>query len=169
MNLKHRGYSGVLVDDVVPFVRIDGIADYCIEPAGADPEAAFRVLVNDYISTLSELAWRPRGQKRDPLRRYADGERTGAVCYDCRRDYGTFPDLLISDDVWEQINPTHHRGCGLLCPTCIAARITAAGLSDVPAAFVSSPLVSGVVLSRPGDPIEVVAAQSYLAGEKDVA
>lgn len=53
--LEHRGYSGELVDDIEPFVKIVGITDYASEPAGDDPSAAFRDLVDDYIQTCAEL------------------------------------------------------------------------------------------------------------------
>lgn len=56
--------------------------------------------------------------------KYADSERPKGLCYDCGRPYGSFQDLIISDDLWEQINPTYHEHAGLLCPTCICNRIT---------------------------------------------
>jgi hypothetical protein len=42
--------------------------------------------------------------------------------------YGEFPDMTISDEYWEKINPTEHKGAGLLCPTCIANRLNYLGL-----------------------------------------
>jgi predicted nucleic acid-binding protein len=92
-----------------------------------------------------------RQPEREPLRKYADDERPtsppfgAAGCYDCGRHYGDehgFPDLVIPDDAWEEINPTYHRGAGLLCPSCIVARCVAAGLSTVPAMWASGPLVA---------------------------
>lgn len=56
--------------------------------------------------------------------RYADEDRPVGQCYDCRMMYAEFPDLVILDDLWEMINPTYHEGCGLLCPTCIADRLS---------------------------------------------
>lgn len=44
-------------------------------------------------------------------------------CYDCGMPYGEFPDMVLPDDLWELINPSQHKGSGLLCPTCIANRL----------------------------------------------
>lgn len=63
-------------------------------------------------------------------------------CYDCRRPYGDehgFPDLIIPLEAWERISPTGDEG-GLLCPSCICARLHRAGVRGVPAAFMSGPL-----------------------------
>lgn len=57
------------------------------------------------------------------MKKYKDDERPANCCYDCKISYGSFPDLTISDDLWEQINPTYHKGAGLLCPTCTAKRL----------------------------------------------
>lgn len=62
-------------------------------------------------------------------------------CIDCGRKYGDeygFPDLLVPNDVWAKISPTEHEG-GLLCPSCMCRRAFDAGLTDVPARFVSGP------------------------------
>lgn len=74
--------------------------------------------------------------------RYADEDRPKGVCYDCGRPYGDehgFPDLLVPNDVWEKINPTEHRGAGLLCPSCIVARCVHLGLERVPVVWTSGP------------------------------
>jgi len=55
--------------------------------------------------------------------KYEDQERPKGCCYDCKIKYHDFPDFIIPDDLWEQINPTYHNGAGLLCPTCIANRL----------------------------------------------
>jgi hypothetical protein len=55
--------------------------------------------------------------------KYKDNERPKGCCYDCGLKYGEFPDMIIPDDLWKLINPTHHEGAGLLCPTCIANRL----------------------------------------------
>ena len=62
-------------------------------------------------------------------------------CYDCGEPYGSprFQDLIIPLDIWERISPTSDEG-GLLCPNCICARLSAAGISDCPAAFFSGPI-----------------------------
>lgn len=70
----------------------------------------------------------------------ADGPSEGA-CLDCKRRYGDeygFPDMLVSDEVWEQLNPGSN-GAGLLCPSCINARAHAAGIENAGMAFVSGP------------------------------
>jgi len=59
---------------------------------------------------------------------YLDKERPEGCCYDCRMKYGDFPDMIIPDELWEKINPTHVDGAGLLCPTCIANRLDYLGL-----------------------------------------
>ena len=68
--------------------------------------------------------------------------KTAAACYDCGRAYGHeygFPDLLVQKSTWLKISPTGHEG-GLLCPSCLIRRLVDAGLTNVPAAFVSGPL-----------------------------
>ncbi len=51
-------------------------------------------------------------------------EEKGCRCSDCGLEYGIdFPDMIIPDKLWEKINPTYHKGAGLLCPTCIANRL----------------------------------------------
>ena len=81
--------------------------------------------------------------KEGALKKYNDNERPEAVCYDCGEDYSSdrFPDLVIDDIAWEAINPTFHKGCGLLCPNCINARLEAAGLDNVDSNFRSGPMV----------------------------
>ena len=61
-------------------------------------------------------------------------------CFDCKRPYGDefgFPDLIISDEKWKLIAPFDSNG--LLCPSCICARLHKAGLSDS-GKFMSGPL-----------------------------
>lgn len=68
----------------------------------------------------------------------------GAACFDCGRPYGHeygFPDMIIPLDIWKRISPTHDEG-GLLCPSCICGRLHNAGISGVPAAFMSGPIDS---------------------------
>ena len=56
--------------------------------------------------------------------RYTDDERPGAVCHDCGLAYQQFPvELVIAHDEWELINPTHHKGAGLLCHDCMITRL----------------------------------------------
>jgi len=50
-------------------------------------------------------------------------ERPQGCCYDCGMKYGDFHDMVVPDDVWEKISPTHWQGAGLLCPTCMANRL----------------------------------------------
>jgi len=66
------------------------------------------------------------------MKKYTDEERnemrrqySGLVCYDCKLRYNSrgFCDILVPDDIWEQINPTYHKGAGILCFNCIAGRL----------------------------------------------
>lgn len=65
-------------------------------------------------------------------------------CNDCGRPYGDehgFPDLMISNKIWEQISPTGDGG-GLLCPSCMCKRLYLSGFRDVMGAFLSGPIKS---------------------------
>lgn len=80
-------------------------------------------------------------------------------CFDCGRQYGDehgFPDLIIPLDIWKRISPTGDEG-GLLCPSCICARLCDAGISGVPAAFMSGPI----------DSIDRHAVQAYQMAENE--
>lgn len=50
-------------------------------------------------------------------------ERPQGCCYDCGMEYKDFHDMVVPDDVWEKISPTHWQGAGLLCPTCMVNRL----------------------------------------------
>jgi hypothetical protein len=50
-----------------------------------------------------------------------------ANCADCGMEYGTFPDMILPDDVWARIAPREGK-YGILCPTCIAKRLDKIGL-----------------------------------------
>ena len=65
-----------------------------------------------------------------------------ATCHDCGRPYADpgFPDLIIPFWAWRQISPTKDDG-GLLCPSCICARLEKAGIK-CEAAFLSGPIIS---------------------------
>ncbi len=67
-------------------------------------------------------------------------------CHDCTRPYGDpgFPDLIIPNEAWRRISPTGDEG-GLLCPSCICARLERAGIG-CEGAFMSGPIES---VSRP--------------------
>jgi hypothetical protein len=65
------------------------------------------------------------------------------TCEDCNRPYGNehgFPDLIIPYDSWRQIS-TAGDDSGLLCPSCICARLHKAGLR-CEGAFMSGPVRS---------------------------
>ena len=58
--------------------------------------------------------------------KYTENERPCGKygrCYDCGMEYGTFPDMVISNELWALITPSQHKEGGLLCPTCIANRL----------------------------------------------
>lgn len=65
------------------------------------------------------------------------------ACDDCQRPYGNehgFPDLIIPLDAWKRISPRGDEG-GLLCPSCICARLHKAGIT-CEGAFMSGPINS---------------------------
>ena len=65
------------------------------------------------------------------------------ACQDCQRPYGAehgFPDLIIPFDAWKLISPSSDDG-GLLCPSCICARLHKAGIR-CEGAFMSGPIES---------------------------
>lgn len=53
-----------------------------------------------------------------------------AECYDCGLAYDKFTDMVIEHDLWEKINPTYDKGCGLLCPNCMATRLNEIGVNE---------------------------------------
>ena len=61
-------------------------------------------------------------------------------CHDCSRPYGDpgFPDLVIPNHAWRRISPTKDEA-GLLCPSCICARLEIAGIR-CEGAFMSGPI-----------------------------
>ena len=70
-----------------------------------------------------------------------------AGCHDCGRPYGDehgFPDLIVPSHVWSKISPTGDLG-GLLCPSCICARLHNARIR-CEGAFMSGPIET---VSRP--------------------
>jgi len=64
-----------------------------------------------------------------------------AKCYDCGLEYGGFEwaDVVVSDGVWEKINPSENKGGGLLCFNCMSGRLTRLGLSNIPLKITSGP------------------------------
>ena len=66
-----------------------------------------------------------------------------SACQDCDRPYGDehgFPDLIIPFSAWQKISPSGDEG-GLLCPSCICARLHKAGIR-CEGAFMSGPIRS---------------------------
>lgn len=63
-------------------------------------------------------------------------------CFDCGLEYGdvSFEDLVIPNWAWRKISPTKDLG-GLLCPSCICARLSGARIS-CEGAFMSGPIQS---------------------------
>jgi hypothetical protein len=77
-------------------------------------------------------------------------EEGNLCCYDCGLLYSSpaWCDVVIDDDVWERIAPRPGGG-GVLCLTCMAARIIQAGITeDVEAVITSGPFSSIGGLSR---------------------
>jgi len=54
----------------------------------------------------------------------------GGQCFDCGAEYGStnYIELVLPHDLWEKINPTKEKGCGLLCHTCILQRLSSLGV-----------------------------------------
>lgn len=91
--------------------------------------------------------------------KYKESERPKGACYDCKKTYGTFPDGVVADHIWEYINPTYLSGCGILCPTCIAVRCKIIGLGEVQMTIHSggeSP--ESKLISGDGCPSKVIAS-----------
>lgn len=65
-----------------------------------------------------------------------------AKCADCGRPYADpgFPDFIIPNEAWRRISPTGDGG-GLLCPSCICARLSREGIT-CEGAFMSGPIIS---------------------------
>lgn len=61
-------------------------------------------------------------------------------CADCRLPYGAagWCDVVVENATWLRISPTGTEG-GLLCLTCMAARLVALGLENVPTKITSGP------------------------------
>lgn len=60
--------------------------------------------------------------------KYSEDEKlceSCANCYDCGLEYENeeFPDMVLPNDLWEEINPSQYKGSGLLCPRCIVNRL----------------------------------------------
>lgn len=59
--------------------------------------------------------------------KYSDTERDCSkygLCYDCELPYEAFPvEFVIDHEQWELINPTYHKGSGLLCYDCMIERL----------------------------------------------
>jgi hypothetical protein len=51
-------------------------------------------------------------------------------CYDCELPYNSpkWADVIVVDEIWEQINPSIHKGGGLLCFNCICGRLEELGI-----------------------------------------
>ena len=66
-----------------------------------------------------------------------------SACHDCGRRYGDehgFPDLIIPYGDWRRISPSKDEG-GLLCPSCICARLHKAKIR-CEGAFMSGSIIS---------------------------
>lgn len=66
----------------------------------------------------------------------------GVRCFDCGEPYGTpeWIEAVVHSDVWEQINPSHDRGGGILCIKCMANRCIEVGLDKVRVMLKAGPL-----------------------------
>jgi len=85
-----------------------------------------------YIGDIPELSYLLKDKESICLGykykwKYTDDERPINCCYDCKMPYNQFPDLIIPDELWDEINPTYREGAGILCPTCITNRLNHIG------------------------------------------
>lgn len=66
--------------------------------------------------------------------KYTDNERepsTYPFCWDCGILYPFPVEMCVPIETWEQINPTEHKGCGLLCHNCMIERLREIGVTFV--------------------------------------
>lgn len=86
-----------------------------------------------------------------------------AQCAACGEAYGSprFPDLVLPHDVWQKISPSGDEN-GLLCPNCICAALTAAGI-ETRGEFRSGPLAvfNAADPSAPAPLASAVAAEEF--------
>jgi len=94
-----------------------------------------------YNQSPAERQNLPHNQKRKW--KYTEEDTSGGECYDCGLWYGcdAWADVVVKDEVWELINPSEHKGGGLLCFNCMNRRLTFLGLDDVPIIIGSGPFV----------------------------
>lgn len=74
---------------------------------------------------MSRLKWKYKDHERPKV----------AECYDCGSDYRDTPDMIIDNNLWELINPTYHKGAGILCPRCTTNRLRLKGVNEFTARF----------------------------------
>lgn len=69
--------------------------------------------------------------------------RIKACCYDCLLPYtdDAWIDALVSDEIWERINPSPYKGGGLLCLNCMCRRFVQAGMMQVQISIRSGPAI----------------------------
>jgi hypothetical protein len=99
----------------------DGEKPIDFRPSGSD--------ITEAADLITRLSARVEELERPPV-------ANASACEDCSRPYSGhgFPDLIIPLAIWKQIS-THGDETGLLCPSCLIARLDRSGLESVPAAF----------------------------------
>ena len=82
---------------------------------------------------MCELDYDHRYAKIKRKWKYTEGELSPGQCYDCGLWYGcdAWADVTVENDIWEMINPSHHKGGGLLCFNCMVMRLAFLGLEKV--------------------------------------
>lgn len=68
------------------------------------------------------------------IRKYTEERPIGTNrCYDCGMKYDDtgWIEIVVPDDIWETISPTHRKGGGLLCGSCLIRRLVIAGIKTV--------------------------------------
>lgn len=134
-------------------VKLNAVCIECWRPSNDADAELFSLASNGSEYALSELHDRYERLQKDirslaikPTTDWPLNETGGARmrpdgrlgCIDCGELYGgpRFPDLVIDDESFAKVAPNPPDG-GLVCPNCLNARLEAAGLFGVPAAFMS--------------------------------
>lgn len=83
-----------------------------------------------------------REKSKASSRSSATTEATPLTCADCPLPYGDpgWCDAVLPNDVWARIAPRESGG-GVLCISCMARRLVALGLEDVPLLITSGPFL----------------------------
>lgn len=89
--------------------------------------------VTDLLEEIGELRQGNAALKDRRWKKQEIDPQTIARCYDCGLPYGSdgWVDVVINDADWELINPSLHKGGGLLCFNCMMRRFAEIGKEDI--------------------------------------